>query len=253
VSGSTTPADADELARTRRELVAAQADLEAAVAAYKAFAYSVSHDLRAPLRAIAGFTGILEENLASEQDGETRQLLGIIRDNAQLLHEQIDGLLVISRLEHRELRPVELDLTALAHEVVDAVRAREPEREIAVYVANLPRVVADRDLLRVAFTELVQNAWKFSRERPAAEVQIGGFTRNGAVEVFVRDNGVGFHPESAERLFVVFRRLHGPQEYEGRGLGLAIVRAAIARHRGRVWAECDPAGPATTMWFSLPV
>ncbi len=249
---STIDPTSDELARTQRELAATQARLENALTAYKAFAYSVSHDLRAPLRAIAGFAGMLEENLQTDPGTEARHFLEIIHENARLLSSQIDGLLAISRIEHAELRPGPVDMLALARAAIDTTRDREPSRQVKAEIGALPVVVADPDLMRHVFAELVTNAWKFTRDRPEARIEIGSEAVEAATAFFVRDNGVGFSPESAARLFVVFRRLHSPKEYEGLGLGLATVRAIVSRHGGRVWAECAPESHATTMWFTLP-
>jgi light-regulated signal transduction histidine kinase (bacteriophytochrome) len=249
---STIDPTSDELARTQRELVATRTRLEHTIAAYKAFAYSVSHDLRAPLRAIAGFTGMLEESLHTEAGTDARHFLEIIHENARLLSSQIDGLLALSRIEHAELRPAPVDMTAFARAAIDATRDREPSRHVRAEIGSLPVIVADPELMRRVLAELVANAWKFTRDRTEPWIEIGSEAADAATAFFVRDNGVGFSPESAERLFVVFRRLHGPKEYEGLGLGLATVRAIVSRHGGRTWAECAPESHVTTMWFTLP-
>ena len=234
------------------ELTAARAELAAALAAYKAFAYSVSHDLRAPLRAIVGFAGMLEESLPPDLSGDVQHFLAVIRDNAALLNAQIDALLALSRLEHRPLRRAPVDMTAMAQAIVAATRDREPERSVATRVGALPYAVADPELMHTALTELVRNAWKFTRRCAAPEVELDGEARLGETVYFVRDNGVGFSPESADRLFTVFRRLHSPKEFDGLGLGLATVRSIVTRHGGRAWAECGGEPSRTTMWFALP-
>jgi light-regulated signal transduction histidine kinase (bacteriophytochrome) len=201
---------------------------------------------------IVGFAGMLEESLPPERSADVQHFLAVIRDNATLLNTQIDALLTLSRLEHRPLRRSPVDMTAMAHEIVAATRDREPDRPVAARVGALPVTVADPELMRTALTELVRNAWKFTRTRAAPEVDLGGESRNGETVYFIRDNGVGFSPDSADRLFTVFRRLHSPKEYDGLGVGLATVRSIVTRHGGRAWAECGGEPTRTTFWFALP-
>jgi light-regulated signal transduction histidine kinase (bacteriophytochrome) len=242
-----------ERADESSELAAVRAELAFAIESYKAFAYSVSHDLRAPLRAIAGFASILKEAPAGELSEDTQHFLDIIHDNVQLLSAQMEGLLELSRLEHRGLIPGLVDMTVLAERAVERVRTVGPERDVAVTVAPLPPAFADTATMEIALFELVANAWKFTRQKPAASIVIdspsGG--REDEVTYRVRDDGVGFAKDSANRLFVAFRRLHGPKEFEGLGIGLAKVRSIVIRHHGRVWAEAEPDRGATFA-FSLP-
>jgi len=234
--------DAGALAR---ELAATRTALADAVAAHQAFAYSVSHDLRAPLRAIAGFAGLLAESAPADGDDAGR-LLGLIRENVQVLNTQIDALLTLSRLAHRGLRTTAVDMTAAAQSAVDSLRRRHPERAVAVDVGALPPAHADPELVDEIFEALLDNAWKFTRTTPRPAIAIGSTDAT----YFVRDNGVGFAPQAADRLFTVFRRLHRADEFEGLGLGLAVVRTIVGRHGGRVAAECNP-GVATTFSFTL--
>jgi len=240
---------AAELTATRRELDAVRTELALAIDSYKAFAYSVSHDLRAPLRAIAGFASMLEESLPDQLTDDARSLFAMIRDNVHVLSAQIDGLLVLSRLEHRELRPCLVDMTSVAQAVVDRMRQTEPTHAVAVTVAALAPVNGDVDMLQTALLELVKNAWKFTKRRSAPMVLIDSERRQGDVVYRVRDNGVGLSG-STDGLFTVFRRLHGRNDYDGLGIGLATVKTIVTRHRGTVWIEPAPEG--ATFAFSLP-
>lgn len=243
----------DELALARHELAAVRAELAFAIESYKAFAYSVSHDLHAPLRAIAGFASMLKETPAGGLTEDAQRFLDIIHDNVQLLSTQMDGLLELSRLEHRMLAPGLVDMTAVAEAAVDRVRALDPARDVAVTVAPLPPAVADAATMEIAIVELVQNAWKFTRNRPDAAIAIDSppCGHEGEVVYRVWDNGVGFATRSADRLFVAFRRLHSLKEFEGLGLGLAKVKTVVTRHHGRVWAESEP-NRGASFAFSLP-
>jgi light-regulated signal transduction histidine kinase (bacteriophytochrome) len=240
----------DDVGELRRALAATQAELAAAIESYKSFAYSVSHDLRAPLRAIGSFAAMLDEDLGEGLPEDARRMLAIVCENAHTMSTQIDALLTLSRLEHRALKPAPVDVRALAESAVADMRAIEPGRDVRVTVGDLPPAHGDAELLRLAFEELVKNAWKFTRDRPSAAVEIGGETRGDEVVYFVRDDGVGFRPDAADRLFTVFRRLHG-KEFEGLGLGLALVKGVASRHHGRAWADSEP-GVATTFFLALP-
>jgi len=240
-----------DLTRARRDRDALKAELATALAAHKAFAYSVSHDLSAPLRAIDGFARMLSERPRGEWDAEAERFLGIICANAKTMNDQLAGLLHLSRLEHQDLRCMVVDMTDVARAVVDDVRSHEPERQVAVSIAALEAAFADLAMMSHVFTELVTNAWKFTRVRASATVEISSHTRGTENVYVVRDDGVGFAPAAADRLFAVFRRLHKPDEFEGLGVGLAAVRAIVTRHRGRVWAEGEPRKGAT-FCFSLP-
>ncbi len=243
--------DHEELATVKRELAAVQLDLQQAIESYKAFAYSVSHDLRAPLRAIAGFTSMLEESLSGELTEDNRHLLATVCDNARQMNAQIDALLALSRIEHHELRVERVDMTAIAEAVVRDVQAREPSRTVTVTVGTLAPATGDASLLRIALVELVRNAWKFTRHEAAASVTIDSVTTGNQTTYRVQDNGAGFATALTGRLFAVFQRLHSPKEYEGLGVGLALVKAVANRHHGAVSAESSP-GRGASFSISLP-
>jgi len=228
--------EARELDRRVRERTA---DLEA-------FTHSVSHDLRAPLRAIDGFAEALEQTTAERLDDEGRRLLRVVRGNVAALRRLLDDLLAFYRLGHAPVVDAEVDLAAVAEAEFERARVEEPERALRLEVGALPRVRGDAALLRLALGNLIGNAVKYTR--PRAEGVVGFHAApgpDGATIFSVRDNGVGFDPENATDIFEVFRRLHPGDEFEGTGMGLAIVKRVIERHGGRVWAEASPGGGAT--------
>ena len=227
------------------------AALEAANAELESFSYSVSHDLRAPLRAIDGYAQALLEDHARQLDAEGQRLFGVVRENAQRMGQLIDGLLRFARFGRQAMALAPVDMTALAGSTVDDLQ-QGSERELPpVTIEPLPSALADKTLIRQVFANLVSNAVKFSRGRPGAAVHVGGRSEQSEVVYFVRDTGVGFDMQYADKLFQVFGRLHRPEEFEGTGVGLALVHRIIQRHGGRVWAESVPDGGAT-FYFSLP-
>jgi len=229
--------------------------LEARVAertqALESFSYSVSHDLKAPLRAIDGFSRILEEDYAGQLDDEGRRLLGVVRGNTQRMALLIDQLLAFSRLGQQRLAPVPVDMNELVGEVIDEVRAGALDRTVRFEVAALPPTFGDRGMLRQVLANLIGNAVKFSRTRDAAVVRVDGRDDGRETVYRVHDNGVGFDPAYVDKMFGVFQRLHRADEFEGTGVGLAIVRRVVDRHDGRVWAEGKP-GEGASLSFSLP-
>lgn len=225
--------------------------LQAANQELKAFIYSVSHDLKAPLRAINEFSRIAVEEHAAGMGQEGARLLGIVRDNARAMTELIDALLNLSRVGRQELRRVRVDMTRLAQEVAEDLRTQTPGRTLEFRIGPLPDAHGDRALLRQVFTNLLSNAVKFTRTREVAVIEVDGWTENGENTYVVRDNGVGFPMEYADKLFDVFQRLHSAEEYEGTGVGLAIVQRIVLRHGGRVWAESEPDRGAA-FYFALP-
>jgi PAS domain S-box-containing protein len=218
----------------------------------EAFSYSVSHDLRAPLRHIAGFVEMLAEDPDSSLSPEGRRFVTIIGDAARRMGVMIDDLLALSRAGRASLRKTPVDLTALAGEVVGQARLGLEGRTVDFHVGPLPVVNADRGLITLVLANLVSNAVKYSRERNPATIAIEtASVEDGSPAVVVRDNGIGFDMKYASKLFGVFQRLHADSDYEGTGIGLANVRRIIERHGGRVWAEAAP-GQGAAFYFSLP-
>ncbi|MFI5381417.1 MAG: ATP-binding protein [Tepidisphaerales bacterium] len=229
------------------------AQLEAANKELEAFSYSVSHDLRAPLRAIGGFSRILMDDHQAQLSAEAGRLLQIVEANTKQMGRLIDDLLAFSRLGRQAVSKQRFSPRGLVEEVVDQVRAGEaPDRHVDVVVGDLPECQADPSLMRHVFVNLISNAFKYSRGRDPAILEIGcqsGDTSSNRV-YFVKDNGAGFDMRYAGKLFGVFQRLHREEEYEGTGVGLAIVQRIVNRHGGRVWAEAQE-GQGATFYFTL--
>jgi PAS domain S-box-containing protein len=216
------------------------------------FTYSVSHDMRAPVRAIDGFTRILIEEYTDKVDDEGRRLLQIVRANTEKMGQLIDGLLALSRLGREKVIFSEIDMTDVARTAFEEQKAAGTKnRNIRFKIATLPLAYGDKRLITQVFQNLLSNAIKFTRNEKIPEIEVGYIP--GAPEdiYFVRDNGVGFDMNHAQKLFGTFQRLHGADEFEGSGIGLATVRRIIDRHGGRVWAEAKPQSGAT-FYFSLP-
>ena len=207
------------LAHNERELREANADLES-------FSYSVSHDLRAPLRAVSGYAQMLEEDYRDSLDGEARRYIGVIRNEAGRMGELIDAILTFSRLGRRQINRNPVNVTALARQVFDDLQAPP---EVAFVCGEMPEAVADPILLRQVLENLIGNAIKFSRTRPAPRIEVCGHREGDRNVYWVRDNGTGFDMRYADKLFGVFQRLHN-DDYEGTGVGLAIVHRLVARH-----------------------
>jgi len=242
----------DDLQTSNRDLEAAMSELQASNRELDAFSYSVSHDLRAPLRHIAGFVKILMTSSAGSLDETGRRHLDIVAESTDRMGKLIDGLLEFSRTGRVELRKKELDLYDLVQDVVQEMDDRLQDREINWDVAELPQVHADYTTLRMVLVNLLENAVKYTRNREQSSIEIGTFPSDKeGVVVFVRDNGVGFNMRYADKLFGVFQRLHRAEEFEGTGVGLANVQRIIQRHGGRVWAEAE-VDKGATFYFSLP-
>ncbi|NOZ70713.1 MAG: GAF domain-containing protein, partial [Chloroflexi bacterium] len=217
----------------------------------EAFSYSVSHDLRAPLRAIDGFSRILAEDYGNELDEEARRLIGVVRSNAQRMGQLIDDLLSFSRVGRKALLRSEIDMVNLAHSIYYEVTDEKQREKIEFILQDLPPALADASLLRQVFTNLLSNAVKFSSTKEAPKIEVGFSVEDGETVYYVRDNGVGFEMNYAHKLFQIFQRLHSQEEFEGTGVGLSIVQRIIVRHGGRVWAESE-LGQGATFYFSLP-
>ncbi|HEV2112441.1 MAG TPA: ATP-binding protein [Gammaproteobacteria bacterium] len=216
----------------------------------EAFSYSVSHDLRAPLRVIDGFSQALMEDYAKHLEGNGSRYLSRIRVTTQRMGLLIDDLLTLARISRRNVKRGEVDLSALASEVVRELREKEPAREVAVRVEPGMRVAADRGLVKIALDNLVGNAWKFTSRTPAASIEIGRERLDGAEVFYVRDNGAGFEMQYAHKLFGAFQRLHAESDFTGTGIGLATVQRIVTLHHGRIWAEAEP-GRGAVFRFTL--
>ena len=217
----------------------------------EAFTYSVSHDLRAPLRGIVGFTSILEDDYRDKLEAEGHRITGIIRANTLKMGHLIDDLLAFSRLGRQEIQKMNVDTNALLQEIIGELHLPESGKKINWDIKDLPPVFADLKTLRQVWINLISNAVKYSSKKEEPVITIGHTTENGQQVFFVRDNGVGFDNKYRDKLFRVFQRLHGEDEFEGTGVGLALVEKIIARHGGRVWAE-GIVGEGAVFYFTLP-
>jgi light-regulated signal transduction histidine kinase (bacteriophytochrome) len=226
------------------------AELAAVNKELEAFSYSVSHDLRAPLRSIDGFSHALIEEHAGQLDETAMDYLRRIRAATQRMGELIDDLLDLSRVTRRDMRHDDVDLSALATAVMaDLTRAR-PERSAEVHIAEGLRGRGDRALLRLMLENLLGNAWKFTARETPARIEVGVQRDGDRLAYYVRDNGVGFDIAYADKLFGAFQRLHGATEFPGTGIGLATVQRIILRHGGQVWAHSE-VGQGATFFFTL--
>jgi signal transduction histidine kinase len=226
-------------------------DLESTNRELEAFSYSVSHDLRAPLRAIDGFSQMLEEDHGGALDDNGRRVVGVIRKNTQRMGRLIDDLLRFSRLGRQAMDPVEVQMRTLVNVVADEIRASEPARALELRIGDLPPAVCDYDLIRQVWANLLGNAAKYTRGRPAALIEVEGVVDGNEVRYTVADNGCGFDSKYSDKVFEVFQRLHSASEFEGTGVGLALVHRIVSKHGGRVWADGRP-GEGATFGFALP-
>ena len=238
-------------AELEQRVIERTAQLEDAVKEMQAFSYSVSHDLRAPLRALDGFSSILMDEYAPQLPPDAARYLGIICDSARHMGHLMDGLLAFLRLGRQPLRKRPIDTASLARQALDSLSSEQAGRQVEVSLGELPICQGDPTLLRQVWVNLLSNALKFTREQNVARIEIGCLTQeNGAPVYFVKDNGVGFDIRYADKLFGVFQRLHRAEEYEGTGVGLAIVQRIIHRHGGQVWAEAE-VNKGATFYFTI--
>jgi PAS domain S-box-containing protein len=234
-----------------RRIAERTAQLEFSNRELEAFAYSVAHDLRAPLRSISNFTLALTEDCADRLDATGLDYLQRIRASGQRMSELIDGILALSRVNRTEFVEAEVNLSALARSISEQLQRWQPERSVRFSLQEGLVDHGDAQLLRLVLENLLGNAWKFTRERPVAEIDFGVLPGEGPRRVyFVRDNGAGFDMEYQQKLFGVFQRLHTQQEFEGNGVGLATVQRIIRRHGGRVWGE-GRVDQGATFYFTL--
>ncbi len=256
-------AEVEERMRAENEVRMLNADLElrvaerteqlrAAVEDLEGFSYSVSHDLRAPLRAIDSFTNILLNGYSERLDDEGNRLFGLVRKNAKTMAQLINDMLAFAKAGRQELILKDVDLDTLARDIWHDLTGVVAGRNIQLEIGVVPKIRADAAAIRVVISNLLHNAVKFTRHRELAIIEIGGRVLNDSVVCFVKDNGAGFDPQYSHKLFGVFQRLHHTTEFEGTGIGLGIVKRIIDKHGGRVWAEGFPERGAT-FYFSLPL
>jgi signal transduction histidine kinase len=241
---------ADALSEKERQLHNRAVQLEQSNKELEAFAYSVSHDLRAPLRSIDGFSQVLLEDYNDKLDASGKNYLQRVRAAAQRMGELIDDLLVLSRVTRYEMKHEKVDLSALAREVTDELQKAQPERKVTSIIAGSLTANGDTNLLRIATTNLLDNAWKFTGKHPDARIEFGAIQKDGETVYFVRDDGVGFDMKYADKLFTPFQRLHTTSEFPGSGIGLAIVQRVVHRHGGKIWVESEIEKGAT-FYFTL--
>jgi PAS domain S-box-containing protein len=241
----------DRLAQQAAQLQERSAQLEEINKELESFSYSVSHDLRAPLRAIDGYSRMILKKQGDKFDEETTTKFNVIRSNAQQMGQLIDDLLNLSRLGKREMALVKLDMASLTGEVWKELQLINPERDLELKVNDMPEAYGDRTLIRQVYLNLLGNAIKFTKQCSPAKIEAGGYTKGNENVYYIKDNGAGFDMAYYDKLFGVFQRLHTTDEYEGTGIGLAIVQRIIHRHGGRVWAEGE-VDKGATFYFTLP-
>jgi len=228
------------------------AQLEAANRELEAFSYTVSHDLRAPLRHINSFTKIIKTDFSANLDPMAHNFLEKVLTAGERMNLLIDDLLDFSRITRRHIRKQETDLGAIVQAVIEALAPETGNRQIEWILPELPPATADPGLIQQVYANLIGNAVKYSRKRDLARIEIGRTEAEGQTVYFVRDNGAGFDMRYADKLFGVFQRLHREDEFEGTGIGLATVQRIIQRHGGRIWAEAE-VDQGATFFFTLPI
>jgi signal transduction histidine kinase len=245
----------EEIHRLNEELEARvkarTAELEIANKELDAFSSSVSHDLKAPVRAIEGFSRILMHKYSATLESEPLRMLNIINSNTRRMSQMIDDLLTFSRTSRKKVGKAEINLYAMTTKVFEQIRHQTPERDIKITIGELPPAMGDPSLTEQVMVNLLANAIKFTRSRKTAVIEVGGHTEGKETIYYVKDNGAGFNEKYAHNLYGVFQRLHSYDDYEGTGIGLAIVKRIIERHGGRVWAE-GKVDQGATFYFTLP-
>lgn len=250
ISVVTTTLDISERRHMEDELRARTLELQASNRELESFSYSVSHDLRAPLRALDGFSRILLDDFHDSLPEDGKGYLNRIREAAQHMAQLIDDMLRLSRITRAEMSHDPVNLTEMAHRILETLRRDEPIRNVQANVQEGLLANGDEGLLRMVTENLISNAWKFSAKTDPTKIEVGKTLIDGKETFFIRDNGVGFDMAYADKLFAVFQRLHSPGEFPGTGVGLAIVQRVIHRHGGRIWAKSEP-GKGATFYFTL--
>jgi light-regulated signal transduction histidine kinase (bacteriophytochrome) len=247
----------ERVAKRTRELEASNEALQQTAAELRssnheldAFAYSVSHDLRAPLRSIDGFSQVLLEDYGGELDDDARDALRRVRAASQRMSRLIDDLLKLARLNRAEMRTQLVDLSRIASEITDELRETAPGRQVSVDVSSKLEARGDPDLLQVVLDNLLRNSWKYTSRTTNPHIEFTSVEVDGRPVFVVRDNGAGFDMKYADKLFGVFQRLHKAEEFEGTGVGLATVQRIISRHGGKIWAE-GAVGEGAAFYFTL--
>jgi PAS domain S-box-containing protein len=249
--------DITERKRTEETLRSAHAELQRRAYEYEAvnreleaFSYTVSHDLKAPLRSIEGFTRAILEDYADKLDATGRDYLMRVQSGAQRMNQLIEAMLKMARLTRGEIHENRVDLSSLAKVIEHELRAKEPQRRVEFIIAERVRVNGDAEMLRVMLQNLLENAWKFTSRREAATIEFGVTDMDGKAVCFVRDDGAGFDLQFAGKLFMPFKRMHAGSEFPGLGIGLAIAHRIVMRHNGRMWARSAP-DKGATFYFTL--
>jgi PAS domain S-box-containing protein len=244
-----------ELARHREHLEdmvkERTAELEAANKELESFSYSVSHDLRAPLRAIDGYARMIMKKEGDKFDEETLRKFNVIRSSSQMMGQLIDDILTLSRVVKKHLSASQLEIDTIIREVWKELETINPERNMKLTVGDVPASYGDRTLIRQVYANLLSNAVKFTKDRDPALIETGGYVEGDETVYYIRDNGVGFEMEYYDKLFGIFQRLHKAEEFEGTGVGLATVQRIVQRHGGRAWAE-GKVNEGATFYFTLP-
>ena len=241
----------EDLNKVSEELKKRRLELETTNKELESFSYSVSHDLRAPLRSIDGFSRFLQEGYADKLDEKGLHYLERVRAASQRMGRLIDDLLALSRTARKTMKWEPLNLSKLAEEVIAELREQDPDRDVETDIVDGKTVTGDAQLLKTVMENLLGNAWKFTKQRKKAKIVFGVVEKNREQQFFINDNGAGFDPNYADKLFTPFQRLHSAEEFPGTGIGLANVRRIISRHGGRVWAESDGSGKGATVYFVI--
>jgi len=240
----------ENILRLNEDLSIRNAELETLYKELESFTYSVSHDLRAPLRSVSGFSKILYEDYSDKLDAEGRDYLVRIKNSSNRMTRLIEDLLRLSHISRHKFDQIDYDLSRLASDVATEISNAAPSRNVDVVIAEGLRAVVDPNLMKIAFTNLFDNAWKFTSKTENARIEFGTVQKDAKTVYFIKDNGTGFDPAYVEKMFLPFQRLHTEKEFEGMGIGLAIVERIIRRHGGRIWAEGE-LGKGATIYFTL--